>query len=429
MSSSEHPLQRLLGPLRYASARGFANLQAIKGLGDLLRKAVEVGEGSVESAVLSALRNEFSAVDAADPVQRRASVQRVVAAIAQAGLTLEGAVASATNVLAARPSAGPVSSQMSLTDTNTQTAPAIVKPPLASSRAASPVTPPAPIANRAPKQMPLKAAVEAPAKKTRPPKKPRPAAKVSEADSPATLLSIAPASGPLATLLKNIGWRINPRLVGQLNKKGVRKVGDILFLLPRVYEDRRHMRRISQLQTGERGTVVATVVRAEDQYGKNGRRTFRAVLSDSSGSISVTYFQTGPWLKAKFPIGKKLVVSGEVRQSPWGWEISHPEVEPADDLETSPIHFNRIVPVYSGFERHEQRVPARPRVQDQPRSTSAFRSKSHCRKQLRARLQVAHGLGRKRSRQHPLSDAADAQHTTSSIRHASRRLSSAARVR
>ena len=36
--------------------------------------------------------------------------------------------------------------------------------------------------------------------------------------------------------------------------------------------------------------------------------------------------------------------------------MPHPEVEPADDVETSPIHFNRIVPVYSGFERHEQRA-------------------------------------------------------------------------
>jgi ATP-dependent DNA helicase RecG len=36
--------------------------------------------------------------------------------------------------------------------------------------------------------------------------------------------------------------------------------------------------------------------------------------------------------------------------------MPHPEVEPADDLETSSVHFNRIVPVYPGFERHEQRA-------------------------------------------------------------------------
>ena len=135
----------------------------------------------------------------------------------------------------------------------------------------------------------------------------------------------------------------------------MRKVGDVLFLLPRVYEDRRTMKKISQLVSGERGTIIAEVKRAEEQVGRAGRRTFRAVLSDPTGSIAATHFQTGAWLKAKYPIGKRLVVSGEVRKSAWGWEIPHPEVESADDADSSPVHFNRIVPVYPGFERHEQR--------------------------------------------------------------------------
>ncbi len=98
------------------------------------------------------------------------------------------------------------------------------------------------------------------------------------------------------------------------------------------------------------------LVRHVEESSGRGRRQFRAVLADSSGTIAASYFNGGPWLKAKFPIGRTLVVSGEVRQSPWGWEMPHPEVEPADDLEASPVHFNRIVPVYPGFERHEQRA-------------------------------------------------------------------------
>ncbi|MFZ5443229.1 MAG: ATP-dependent DNA helicase RecG, partial [Myxococcota bacterium] len=171
----------------------------------------------------------------------------------------------------------------------------------------------------------------------------------------AKILSIAPSTGPLATLLKHVGWRLNPRLVGTLNKKGLTKTGDVLFLLPRVYEDRRQLRKIAQLVSGERGTFIAEVRRADEVHGR-GRRQFRAVLADSSGSIAAVFFQTGPWLKARFPIGKRLVVSGEVRQTGFGWEVPHPEIEPADDVESSPIHFNRVVPVYPGFERHEQRA-------------------------------------------------------------------------
>jgi ATP-dependent DNA helicase RecG len=168
------------------------------------------------------------------------------------------------------------------------------------------------------------------------------------------ILSISPQSGPLAEPVTKVGWRVNPRLLSALKRRGVQRVGDVLFLLPRVYEDRRSLKRIAQLRGGERGTIIATVRDTEETYGR-GRRFFRAVLVDPSGSIAATYFQTGPWLKARFPIGKRLVVSGEVRQSLRGWEMPHPEIEPADDVETSPIHFNRIVPVYPGFERHEQR--------------------------------------------------------------------------
>ena len=43
--------------------------------------------------------------------------------------------------------------------------------------------------------------------------------------------------------MTEVGWRLNPRLLGLLYKKGVRKVGDVLFLLPRVYEDRRKLKK------------------------------------------------------------------------------------------------------------------------------------------------------------------------------------------
>jgi ATP-dependent DNA helicase RecG len=179
---------------------------------------------------------------------------------------------------------------------------------------------------------------------------------VVESEPPADaarLLSIAPSSGPLATPLRSVGWRVNPRLLGTLYRRGVRTAGDVLFVLPRCYEDRRKMSRIAQLRVGERGVTVAKV-RSADEYVIRGRqRRFKAILEDESGSIAAVYFHSGPWLKGRFPIGKRLVISGEVRASYSGWEMAHPEVEPADDVASSPIHFNRLVPIYSGLERLE----------------------------------------------------------------------------
>ncbi|MBN8228100.1 ATP-dependent DNA helicase RecG [Corallococcus macrosporus] len=194
----------------------------------------------------------------------------------------------------------------------------------------------------------------APAEKTR--KKKAKAAGAEASRSEAKLLSIAPRTGPLSAPLKTLGKRLGPRLIAALDKKGLRRTGDILFLLPRCYEDRRRLRTIAELIPGERGVTVGTVKTADFVPGRGGKRMFRAVVGDRSGSIAATYFNAGPWLKSRFSVGKQLVLSGEVRASMNGREMAHPELEPAEDLEnTTSVHFHRIVPVYPGFERGEQR--------------------------------------------------------------------------
>lgn len=308
MSSSPHPLDSLVGPLRFAAARDFANLSTVKSLATPLAAAIGRAKASVAPELVQALERELSEIDSADLSRRKASVGRVLQVLSKVGLQ--------PGVTVAAP------------------APVVSKP----------AAPPKPVVQQ-----------REPAPEPKTPKKPKAKAKKDDLESaPTRILSIAPQSGPLSLPVNKVGFRVNPRLMGALNKKGVQRIGDVLFLLPRVYEDRRQLKRIAQLRGGERGTIIATVRAHEESYG-NGRRFFRAVLADASGSIAATYFQTGPWLKARFPVGKRLVVSGEVRQSLRGWEMPHPEIEPADDVETSPIHFNRIVPIYPGFERHEQR--------------------------------------------------------------------------
>ena len=173
----------------------------------------------------------------------------------------------------------------------------------------------------------------------------------------ARMLSIAPRNGPLSQPLGAMGEAINPRLLNALAKRGLHRLGDVLFMLPRRYEDRRRLARIAELTPGAFGVTVATVRAFEEvPVRQGGRRTWKAVLSDGSGSIAAVFFFGGPWLRSRFPIDRRLVLSGEVRASFGVREMVHPEVEPADDVEQSQIHFKRIVPVYPGFERHEQRA-------------------------------------------------------------------------
>ncbi len=305
-SSAPASLAPLVGPIKYASAKGFANLNAVKGLRPLVEGAIAKARADgVDAAALAVIEAAARDVDADDLATRKAAVTKVGQTLASLGL--------------------PAGFEA--------------------------VAPPKPEPVELPK---VEAEPESEPGLSLAPKRKKKAQPADPEDAPAKLLSIAPIAGPLSTPLKEVGLRLNPRLIGQLNKKGIRRAGDILFLLPRVYEDRRRMKKIIQLVAGERGTIVAEVRDVKETFGK-GRKTFRAVLGDGTGTISVTYFQTGPWLKARFPVGKRLIVSGEVRNWHGGWEIAHPEVEPAIDVESSSVHFNRIVPVYPGFERFEQR--------------------------------------------------------------------------
>jgi ATP-dependent DNA helicase RecG len=358
----------------------------VKDLRGLLERAVQAARlGGVAADHVAGLSAELEQVDAPGAEDRKASLSRVVGTLRAAGVSLPEELGGLPVKASAAPEArarAPVVNGLDVVRVSPEEGPGAPATPAPArvSRARIPrkraqgalaLDGAGDAANRvaapgAPAREPVPAAPNA----SPPPRKRRARAASAEAgavppaprESPggaseaARLLSIAPRSGPLSTPLKNIGFRLNPRLIAILNKKGLRKVGDVLFLLPRVYEDRRRIHTIAELRHGERGVTVGVVKMAGDVRASTGRRCFRAVIGDASGSLAVTYFRTGPWLASRFPVGKRMVVSGEVRVTHGRWEMAHPEVEPAEDMEADTIHFRRVVPVYPGFERHEQRA-------------------------------------------------------------------------
>ncbi|MFL5318301.1 MAG: ATP-dependent DNA helicase RecG [Myxococcaceae bacterium] len=366
-----HPLATLVGPLRYACQRDFARLPSVRQLRPVIETALKAAEGShVRPETLAALRGELQYVDAPSLEARKQSLTRVLSALKETGLEFppdvpgraQAPIDSSAGPLfahAANQMAKPVESELFGAQTKpTSTMEVTAAVPASSAPTRDPQRKRAPgatepQANRAPELDGELFEEEAPPEPARRGK----TKKVSTAEirAEARLLSIAPRDGALARPLKELPWRLNPRLIATLNKKGVRKIGDILFMLPRAYEDRRRLKKISELIPGERGVTVGVVKMAAETSFRGRRRIFKAVVGDETGSLAATYFQSGPWLKARFPIGKRLIVSGELRATMGGREMAHPEVEPLDDEELNSVHFGRIVPIYPGFERHEQR--------------------------------------------------------------------------
>lgn len=168
-----------------------------------------------------------------------------------------------------------------------------------------------------------------------------------------------PVKPPDNTPLDQIGLEqisgVGPKLLEQLQKMGLSSIEDALYHLPTRYEDRRQLRKISQLQTGRQEVFCAKVLAAgENQTSRSKRKIYEIIVGDETGRISLKWFHFRKnWLQKRFPIGQLAVFIGEIRSFASGREIHHPEAEilpegadPTVVLRKDPLKFGRILPVY-----------------------------------------------------------------------------------
>ncbi len=151
---------------------------------------------------------------------------------------------------------------------------------------------------------------------------------------------------------------VGPKLSKLLERKGIRTVEDGLYFLPRAYEDRRNLKKISELKTGGVATGFGEILLSGAVFYRNRRRIFEAVVGDGSGVITLKWFQGNDrYLKERFKKGRRLIFSGDVRWFNGQKEIHHPDVEMVEeDIEEDYLNFKRIVPIYSETEGLHQRI-------------------------------------------------------------------------
>src|SRR5215468_8559317 len=340
MSSASY-LQPLAAPLRFLAQSDFARLSTVKGLERLVRTALEGARAARSGTDVQLLERVARALEQGGPETAQEALRALAPRVRDAG-TASGGPKPTLPPEARVPPSTPARS-------SPDAAPEITPPSGKTSSAAASGSPvrrrkarvqetllDEPRAPRGSRRTTRKVPEEAPEEVPRP-------------------ISGAPRRGPLAQPIGGSGIRVPPRLVEGLNRKGLQRVGDLLFLLPRAYEDRRRLSTLREPRPGERGVAVGTVRMARDLMIRPGKRGFQAVLADDTGSIALTWFQSGPWMKSRVPVGKRLIVSGELRATTGGREMVHPEIEPADEGNGPSLHTGRIVPIYPGFERHEQR--------------------------------------------------------------------------
>ena len=98
--------------------------------------------------------------------------------------------------------------------------------------------------------------------------------------------------------------------IEQLENLGVTKIGDLLRLYPHRYEDYSTLKTINRLEYGERVSVLATVFEAGGRRTRGGQHLFKAILSDETGTLPVTWFNQ-PYLAKRIRPGMRIL-------SQWG---------------------------------------------------------------------------------------------------------------
>ncbi len=166
---------------------------------------------------------------------------------------------------------------------------------------------------------------------------PRPLAPPAESPPPAPQKEPAGLDAPLTTL-RGVGKQQARRLA----RLGLHTIRDLVYFLPRRYDDFSSLKPINRLEYGEEVTIIAKVYEARSRKTKGGAPIFKAVLTDGTGFIEATWFNQ-PYLAERIRRGQQIVLSGKVDEYLGRLCLTSPEWEP---LRKELLHTGRLVPVY-----------------------------------------------------------------------------------
>jgi ATP-dependent DNA helicase RecG len=142
---------------------------------------------------------------------------------------------------------------------------------------------------------------------------------------------------PRAALLRRVGRRL-----------GIHTVRDLLFHLPRRYDDLRRISTIGELMSLPDGELVSarvqvTGLRVEQTWRRRVQRTI-ATLADETGTAEATWFGRR-FIERRLREGDRIVVSGRLKHRGFLPLIDNPDFSP-DQAAEQALHAGRIVPVY-----------------------------------------------------------------------------------
>lgn len=144
------------------------------------------------------------------------------------------------------------------------------------------------------------------------------------------------------TQLNGVGPKLNEKLVTY----GISNIGELLFHLPRQYQDRTRLSPIALIKPFQAALFEGLIVSSQVNYGK--RRSLIVIIEDDTAVIKIRLFHFSKAQQTSLREGHRIRCFGEVKPGPSGLEIIHPDYE-INPNEFSPID-QCLTPVYPSTE-------------------------------------------------------------------------------
>jgi ATP-dependent DNA helicase RecG len=142
---------------------------------------------------------------------------------------------------------------------------------------------------------------------------------------------------------------VGPKKARLFETLGVRTVEDLLWFLPRRYEDRSVITCIRDVVPGMQATISGRVRSCAVKTTSARRMTIlELTVEDATGMLQGIFFNQ-PYLEQNFKPGVNVMLSGRVSAGRQGWtdlRMESPHYEILDEDDEEPIHTGRVVPIY-----------------------------------------------------------------------------------
>jgi len=146
---------------------------------------------------------------------------------------------------------------------------------------------------------------------------------------------------------------VGPKRAVLFKKLGIETLNDLIYFIPKRYEDRSNLKPINSLESDTYQTILCYVVDVQEEKIRNNLTLIKARVRDNTGeAIAVWFNQT--YLKSILKKGTRLYLYGNIIRRFGRIEIQNPDYEIADGDET--VHTGRIIPIYPLTEGLSQKI-------------------------------------------------------------------------